>query len=119
MSAGQSYPQLAQRHPSVHTTLLECLDRMQPHPMHKHSRNTLNTIIKNIIQHPDDKKFTRIKIDVSKFKERIMDVPGGMDFLLELGFVVHQSDKAKYLVRTTSNNFKINSIGLQAVTLSI
>jgi hypothetical protein len=93
MSSTPKYQQLIQHHPKIHQQLLDYLDQIAPHSQHNHTRNTLYNIIKNIVQHPDDKTFTRIKIDVSKFKERITNVSGGMDFLLLVGFTIHQSEK--------------------------
>lgn len=47
---------------------------------------TLTTLIKNLIEAPDNPKFRRVRVSNPKIRSSLLDVPGGEAFLLVLGF---------------------------------
>jgi len=68
--------------------LATALLKMNGHSKEK-AKSMLRTIAKvcdNIISHPHEAKYRKLKLSNARFQERVVSVPGGMDLLKAIGF---------------------------------
>lgn len=60
--------------------------------------DTLKKYVENIIQHPDEEKYRKIRMSNRIFCDKVQPVEGAMDFLLGAGFIETTIDDEKYLL---------------------
>ncbi len=63
-------------------------------------RTTLNLVMQNIQNHPNDEKYRRLKASNPNLQRKIFSQPGGTEILLSLGFIweIQESTKEKVLI---------------------
>lgn len=59
---------------------------------------TLKKYVENIIQHPDEEKYRKIRMSNRVFCEKVRPVEGALDFLLGAGFIEQPIDDEQYLI---------------------
>lgn len=64
---------------------------------------TLKKYLENIIQHPDEEKYRKIRMSNRIFCEKVQPIEGALDFLLGAGFIEQQIDDEKYLIFADDN----------------
>lgn len=64
---------------------------------------TLKKYVENIIQHPDEEKYRKIRMSNRIFCEKVGPVEGALDFLLGAGFVEQPIDDEQYLIYSEDN----------------
>lgn len=65
--------------------------------------DTLKKYVENIIQHPDEEKYRKIRMSNRIFGEKVQPVEGALDFLLGAGFIEQQIDDEQYLIFADDN----------------
>lgn len=65
---------------------------------------TLSKYLENIIQHPDDEKYRKIRQSNRIFSEKVQPCEGALDFLLAAGFAEQIIDDEKFLIHSSENN---------------
>lgn len=65
---------------------------------------TLSKYLENILQHPDEEKYRKIRMSNRIFCEKVRDVEGAMDFLLAAGFKEQIIDDEPFLIYAEENN---------------
>ncbi|KAG2393792.1 hypothetical protein C9374_003556 [Naegleria lovaniensis] len=70
----------------------------------------INSICSNIISHPNEEKFRKIRLANPKFNEFVMNVPGAINLLFLCGFEI--DDQNEYLIIKPGN---LNMNDLQAL----
>lgn len=60
--------------------------------------DTLSKYLENIIQHPDDEKYRKIRQSNRIFSEKVQPCEGALDFLLGAGFVEQDIDGESFLI---------------------
>lgn len=66
--------------------------------------------IENIINHPDEEKYRKIRLGNKVFSERIKCVEGGYDFLIGAGFLEQVIDDETFLIYSEENPDSINQL---------
>lgn len=61
-------------------------------------RDTVAKVISNAVANPFDPKYRTLKISNSMVKSKIMEVSGGLDFMLAVGFELRTENENKMLV---------------------
>lgn len=64
---------------------------------------TLAKYIENIVTHPEDEKYRKIRLSNRIFGERVRPVEGGYEFLIGAGFVERVIDDDTFLVHADDN----------------
>lgn len=59
---------------------------------------TLIRYVENIINHPDEEKYRKIRMSNRIFTEKVEPVEGAFDFLLSIGFIEQTIDDEKFLI---------------------
>lgn len=59
---------------------------------------TLSKYLENIIQHPDEEKYRKIRKSNRIFAEKVQPCEGGIDFLLGVGFIEQDIDGEPFLI---------------------
>lgn len=59
---------------------------------------TLTKYLQNIIQHPDDEKYRKIRQSNRIFCEKVLPCEGALDFLLAAGFIEQTIDEEKFFI---------------------
>lgn len=54
---------------------------------------TLSKYLNNIVEHPEEEKYQKIRISNRNFQERVLNLEGGLDFLLAAGFEEQRLEK--------------------------
>lgn len=65
---------------------------------------TLTKYIENIIQHPDEEKYRKIRRSNRIFADKVAPCEGALDFLLAAGFIEQTIDDEPYLIYLDENN---------------
>lgn len=65
--------------------------------------DTLKKYIENIIHHPDEEKYRKIRMSNRVFCEKVQPVEGALDFLLGAGFLETALDGEQYLIHSDDN----------------
>lgn len=65
---------------------------------------TLTKYLQNIIQHPDDEKYRKIRQSNRIFNEKVLPCEGALDFLLAAGFTEQTIDDEKFFIYSDENN---------------
>lgn len=69
----------------------------------------VSKVIKNAVEKSQDSRFRTLKMNNSTVKNKIIDVPGGLEFLIAVGFEVRNENENKVLF------FPHDSVGLQSL----
>lgn len=64
---------------------------------------TLTKYLQNIIQHPDEEKYRKIRQSNRIFCDKIQVCEGALDFLLAAGFIEQTIDDEAYFIYTVEN----------------
>lgn len=85
--------------------LTACLIIINCNPKEKANAcvETLKKYIENIIQHPDEEKYRKIRMSNRIFCEKVQPIEGALDFLLGAGFIEQQIDDEQYLIYTNED----------------
>lgn len=65
---------------------------------------TLTKYLQNIIQHPDDEKYRKIRQSNRIFSEKVLPCEGALDFLLAAGFTEQNLDDEQFFIYSDENN---------------
>lgn len=65
---------------------------------------TLTKYIQNIVQHPDDEKYRKIRQSNRIFCEKVRPCEGALDFLLAAGFIEQTIDDEAFFIYSDENN---------------
>lgn len=65
---------------------------------------TITKYLQNIIQHPDDEKYRKIRQSNRIFCDKVSVCEGALDFLLAAGFIEQIIDDEPFLIYTDENN---------------
>lgn len=65
---------------------------------------TLTKYLQNILHHPDEEKYRKIRMSNRIFCEKVRDIEGAMDFLLAAGFNELVIDDESFLIHADENN---------------
>ena len=65
---------------------------------HPTTVDTLVAVLQMILDHPDDPQFRRLRLSNRKFRATVAGAPGGIEFLLALGFVRDTAQGVEALV---------------------
>lgn len=65
---------------------------------------TLTKYLDNIIQHPDEEKYRKIRLSNRIFCEKVRPIEGAWDFLLAAGFTEQTLDDEPFLIYSDENN---------------
>lgn len=65
---------------------------------------TLTKYLENIIQHPDDEKYRKIRQSNRIFSEKVRPCEGALDFLLGAGFIEQDIDGEQFYIYSDENN---------------
>lgn len=65
---------------------------------------TLSKYLENIINHPDDDKYRKIRQSNRIFSEKVRPCEGAVDFLLAAGFVEQEIDGEPFYIYSTEDN---------------
>lgn len=65
---------------------------------------TLSKYLQNIIEHPDDEKYRKIRQSNRIFSEKVRPCEGALDFLLAAGFTEQILDDEPFLIYSNENN---------------
>lgn len=57
----------------------------------------IETIITNIVEHPNEQKFKELKLNKGPIQKRIVSRPGGLEFMYAVGFETISQDDIKLL----------------------
>lgn len=79
---------------------------------------TLTKYLENIIQHPDEEKYRKIRRTNRIFSEKIQPVEGALDFLFAAGFTEQEIDGEPFLIHSDeshSNGIEILNELLEAL----
>lgn len=65
---------------------------------------TLKKYLENIIQHPDEEKYRKIRMSNRIFADKVAPCEGALDFLLGAGFVEQTIDDETFLIHSDENS---------------
>lgn len=65
--------------------------------------DTLKKYLENIIQHPDEEKYRKIRMSNRVFSEKVQPVEGALDFLIGAGFLETNIDNEPFLIYSDDN----------------
>lgn len=65
---------------------------------------TLTKYLQNIVQHPDEEKYRKIRQSNRMFAEKVGPCEGALDFLLAAGFSEQTIDNEAFLIYSDENN---------------
>lgn len=65
---------------------------------------TLSKYLENIIQHPDEEKYRKIRKSNRIFSEKVQPCEGAIDFLLGAGFTEQEIDSEPFLIYSNDND---------------
>lgn len=65
---------------------------------------TLTKYLQNIIEHPDDEKYRKIRQSNRIFSEKVRPCEGALDFLLGAGFIEQTIDDEPFLIYANEND---------------
>lgn len=71
---------------------------------------TLSKYLENIIQHPDDEKFRKIRKSNRIFSEKVEPCEGAIDFLLGAGFIEQEIDGEAFYIYSNENDDEATAI---------
>jgi len=79
---------------------------------------TLSTIAENLLREPDNEKFQRFKPTNTIIKQRLVDVPGALEYAIAMGFRAEVEDFQPFYVHVRSRRKELR-VGSQMLSEAI